>query len=399
MWIPQNEEEIRAVVTAGSLEEGPTFDAKKELPSKNQEIAKDVAAMANDGGVLIYGIDEDEHGRPTILSPIVLAGQAERITAIIQTSIAEPPKVSILTIQTADDPSRGFLIVAVPPSERAPHMVVVKGDNRYYGRTATGNAALSEGDVARLYERRRRWDIDRDALLEAEVNRSPLEPRSDFAYLYLIAQPVIQNEDLLNRAVREGQTPQGVLHALVEQVSSGTVFPQNYSPDFGTSGRWEQRVEGFLTRFGYPPNTDDPDAPASTLNLQVDFNGTAHLFCGRAAQQHGEALAFFHELVAGNTTRFLTLLGLLYNQARYIGMVDVGVALTGLKGSIMYTTDIITRARQTQYDRDQYRKTMRVSALALKDDPRATAKSLVSPLFNAMSQGRVDPFRISGQGS
>lgn len=399
MWIPQNEDEIRAVVTSGALEEGPTFDAKKELPSKNQEIAKDVAAMANDGGVIIYGIDEDEHGRPTILSPIGLAGQAERITSIIQTSIAEPPKVSISTIETVDDRSQGYLIVAVPPSERAPHMVVVKGDNRYYGRTATGNAALSEGDVARLYERRRRWEVDLDDLLEAEVARSPFERRDGFAYIHLIAQPVIQNEDLLNQAVREGQTPTGILHTLVEQVSSEDVFPRRYGPDFERPGQWEYRVEGFLARFDYPASTDDPWAPARTLNFQVDFNGAAHLFCGRAAEQHKEDFLLFPEIVAGNTLRFLALLGALYSQARYIGMVDIGIALTGLKGSIIDTTDYITRARRTPYDRDQYRKTRRVSALVLKDDPEDIAKSLLNPLFHAMSQGRVDPFRVSRQGS
>jgi len=44
--------------------------------------------------------------------------------------------------------------VIVPQSARAPHMVIVKGDNRYYGRDARGNRVLNEGDVARLYERR-----------------------------------------------------------------------------------------------------------------------------------------------------------------------------------------------------------------------------------------------------
>jgi hypothetical protein len=51
MWIPKTVEELVNAVQAGSLEESYVFDAKRELPShtKNAEIAKDVAAMGNDG--------------------------------------------------------------------------------------------------------------------------------------------------------------------------------------------------------------------------------------------------------------------------------------------------------------------------------------------------------------
>jgi hypothetical protein len=48
----------------------------------------------------------------------------------------------------------GYLVVIIPASPRAPHMVTLEGENRYYGRGATGNRILNQGDVARLYQRR-----------------------------------------------------------------------------------------------------------------------------------------------------------------------------------------------------------------------------------------------------
>jgi predicted HTH transcriptional regulator len=60
MWIPKDEEEIRNALLNHSIEEGPSFDVKREIPKSNAEIAKDISAMAIDGGVLIYGIGEDE---------------------------------------------------------------------------------------------------------------------------------------------------------------------------------------------------------------------------------------------------------------------------------------------------------------------------------------------------
>ncbi len=54
MWTPSSEDEIISVVAAGNLIETSIFDAKRELPSNSRELAKDVAAMANDGGVILY---------------------------------------------------------------------------------------------------------------------------------------------------------------------------------------------------------------------------------------------------------------------------------------------------------------------------------------------------------
>ena len=146
--------------------------------------------MANNGGVLLYGVAEDDHERPTIPNPIPLAGQPERINNIVQTSIAEPRKISVSTIPTLDDRSKGYIIVVVPPSERAPHMV----GHRYYGRTPKGHTPLNEGEVARLYERCQRWEVDRDKLLEQEIARAPFSRNWKFAYLHLVAQPVSRTE-------------------------------------------------------------------------------------------------------------------------------------------------------------------------------------------------------------
>jgi hypothetical protein len=59
---------------------------------------------------------------------------------------------------------------------------------------------LTEGEVARLYERRRRWEVDREALLKEAIDRTPLESREDFGYLHLVARPVVADEGTLDRA-------------------------------------------------------------------------------------------------------------------------------------------------------------------------------------------------------
>jgi len=175
VWIPRNEQEIVSAAANRSLEETVTFDAKREIPSKNFETAKDVSALANTAGrVLLYGIGEDQHGRPTVLNPLTLQGQRERIEQIIRTSVDEVPNFTLFSIETKSDSSRGYLVVLVPPSERAPHMVVVRGERRFYGRGETGNYVLSQAEIARLYERRRVAESDILPSLEKLNSISPL---------------------------------------------------------------------------------------------------------------------------------------------------------------------------------------------------------------------------------
>jgi schlafen family protein len=58
MRVPSSEDELLVAMKAGELAETATLDAKRALPKqgKSKDLAIDVAAMANDGGTLIYGV-------------------------------------------------------------------------------------------------------------------------------------------------------------------------------------------------------------------------------------------------------------------------------------------------------------------------------------------------------
>lgn len=394
MWLPKTEKEIVDAVTSGSLEESSIFDAKKELPSKNLEIAKDIASMANDGGTIIFGIDEDENKRLTILNPIPLSGQAERIDNIVRTSIAEPLQIQINSIPTSKDQTKGYLVIFIPPSERAPHMVVVKGDNRFYGRSATGNVPLLEGEVARLYARRDKTEIDRMRFLDNEIATCPLEPNQNFAYMYLFARPVFAKEGFFDAIFKGGKNFQTILNDLIAQVYSDKVYQHKYSPDFKPPVFWKQRVDGLFGQMGN--ESSNPERiPAQTLNLQIDFNGNCHLFCGRAGEKISEKQPFyiFTGIVAGLTIRFINLVAKLNELSAYIGMVDIGVGLTGLKGSVFFLSSGQIDFSRTPYDQDIYKKTGRFSNQIILENSLQTSEYLINPFVNAISQGQINPFK------
>jgi hypothetical protein len=394
MWIPATEHEILAAIEAGDLIETASFDAKEALPDKgkSKDLAVDVAAMSADGGTLLYGVGEDDNDRLTVPQPFELAGARERVDQIVRSTISEPPAIEVYTIPTDDDPSLGYLVVHVPASPRAPHMVIVGGkEYRYYGRGATGNVLLTEGEVARLYERWQRWEVDRGAALDEAIASAPIPPHEDFAYLHLVARPVVPNGDLFDKA-SNGQPGMQFLGGLISAASSAVAFPTRYSPDLSGSYSYEQHADGWVVNWGLGVEWEEREDPSRVLELEVGLDGSGRIFCGRAAHRHREQPLIFEPLMAGLTAKFLAVMGSLYDAGAYLGPVDVGVAVTGLKGSVSYVLDRDPWADPRPYIKDRYRRTERLLASQLVDDPRAAARKLVLPLLRAISRESYDPF-------
>jgi hypothetical protein len=387
VWIPTDAQEVSEAARAGRLTETPSFDAKADLPSenKNVELAKDVAAMATDGGVLLYGVAEDDNGQPTIPQPITLNGAAERVGQIVSTSIAEVPFIEVRPYPLSDDASRGFLAVIVPQSSRAPHMVVVKGDNRFYGRTANGNRILGEGDVARLYQRRQGWTVDRLKLLDEAIEHAPVKPIDGQAYVHAYARPVVLEPGMYVRAVeRLGGNAQ--MHQRLIQCAHATGLAGAYSRTLEQASVW-RRHNADLWRLSTRVESERSslDDITSLVDLNLYLDGYARLFCGRASDtgitRSPTTPLIIEVVIAGNVEAFFAVTALLYDAAGYYGAVDVGVAVTGIEGA---ESERATRGFESgpPYPSARFSRTDRIAAAQLKDAPEV-AQGLLHDLFDA----------------
>jgi hypothetical protein len=405
MWVPASAAEIEQAVTNRALDENAYFDAKREL-GKNKELAKDVAAMANNGGVFIYGVDEDECGRPTVLAPVALTGLRERVDSVIRTSIAEPPTIQVHERPLDDDLARGYLVVAVPASPRAPHMVVADKDYRYYQRLETMSVPMTEGEVARLYERRQRWEVDRARLLRETVERDHRiwPPDRERADLHIIVRPVAASGPSLLEQASGDQRPQDFLLGLLGQAQTRAAFRVGaYQPDLSSQGGWTQRDGGWRAGsylVGMPGQPRE-----MVVDLTITDEGRAYLFCGDAAahmQPGDQYLTINDDLIAGLTARTLLIVGKLYEAAPYLGLVDVGIAVTGITGYMLYSSyasyaNSYPQVRRPLARTEDYERTERVLAHELATDPRRIARSLALPFLNQVSGGVYDPFQEQGR--
>jgi hypothetical protein len=389
MWVPSTAQEVEDAVNTGNVEESPSIDAKVELPTskKNIEIAKDVAAMATDGGVLIYGVGEDENDAVSVLRPIELRGVPERISQVVSTSIAEVPFIDIKTLP-CEDPIRGYVVVVVPQSARAPHMVTVNGDHRYYGREAKANRILNEGDVARLYERRQRWAVDREQVLREVIASPPVPGRPEQAYVYAFTRPAALDPGIFEQA--QATMTDGVVQTLLPVVRS-TVLRGKYGPSL-ESAPYFDRHGGDMWRWATSPREEIARADFDPGNLStIDFNldGRAQMFCGRATDSMMNAPEhrfIIEAVIAGNVEAFFAVMATVYDAAGYRGAVDVGLAIVGLKGAQS------ERARRGfprpvphTYPVDAYTRTARIAAAELRDAP-ALGQRLLRHFFEASTE-------------
>lgn len=149
-WIPTSFQQARDDIDNRPPSESHYLEFKREL-MRTESIRKSVASLANDGGTVIYGIDEDKNTRvATKINPVRLDGATERIQQIALT--LDPVLVIEEPLALADpaSPEYGIIVVNVPASPMAPH----QNDGKYYMRAGTVTETMPDAQVERLIKQR-----------------------------------------------------------------------------------------------------------------------------------------------------------------------------------------------------------------------------------------------------
>lgn len=138
-------EKVVSAADGGLLAENQWCELKEQLgPSKaavNLELARDLASLSVHGGVLIFGVRDKTYD----VVGCATEGMQDRISQVAATRIS-PPLVPLISDPIEGPEGKNLLVVSVPPSPLAPHMV----DEKYYGRSADGKRVLSDPEVRTL---------------------------------------------------------------------------------------------------------------------------------------------------------------------------------------------------------------------------------------------------------
>jgi predicted HTH transcriptional regulator len=150
MWSPRTWSELEELL--GIAEETPSLEFKRQIAKDTAEVAKDIAAMTVNGGVIVYGMDEDKRAQLAMKIVVMpLRGVEERLHSIAGMKIAPVPAFDVTLIRENPEDSEGAVVLTVAPSTLAPHCV----EGRFPCREGTITRYLTEPEIARFYELRR----------------------------------------------------------------------------------------------------------------------------------------------------------------------------------------------------------------------------------------------------
>ncbi len=124
--------------------------ALSKSDNSKKEIAKDVSAFANsEGGIIIYGIDEENHKAKSISYIDGNEYTKEWLEHVINSNIQRRlSDLRIIPLREQGDIEKTIYLVKIPKSKMAPHM---SKDKRYYKRFNFESVMMEEYEVRALF--------------------------------------------------------------------------------------------------------------------------------------------------------------------------------------------------------------------------------------------------------
>lgn len=403
-WTPSTWSDIVEAAAGGLLDESHWVDLKQELPTgkrtHNTELAQDLASLAVDGGLLVIGI-EDHDSRAGKVRGVELARLADRVDQVARDKVRPSLVVRSHEIPDPDRPGWGCLLVHVPPSAEAPHMV----DYVYYGRGDRANVRLGDEQVRAVIEGRRRSRTDVTAELRRMADDDPIAAdERQLGHLYLLAQPETAAEEaLVGFLARDDAVPviQDLLESVVRERGSGAT---GFAPDLHLLFNRVPRAEGLaLTSYSAE---EGPRREQSLLELVIREDGGVRLTCGRGTDvssgtgfppPNGPLMFVIAMLVLGLAHSVAALAGRLADEhAAYQGQWRLGIRMDRLRGVV--PLDLLQghplHRPGNPYTRDDYERVTSASTEELVNAPHTVAERLVAPLLRGLGIApRYLPYR------
>jgi hypothetical protein len=398
MWLPETEADLETAARAGTLDENTTrLEFKQQIDSTEagrRRIAEELASLAVDGGVLIVGVVDTKHrATPTnptdALHPVPLAGEPERIEQIAATRPDPPLFVRTRPVPSSADPSKGYLVVEVPLSPVGPHQV----DGRYWGRGDTAKRVLTDAEVIRLHERRRRLDEDASRPLAHYMDRDPVPSHHiQHAHLFIVAEPRAGRPDMLLDVADDRAWQQWVLNLTHARQNNEPRFGAMFAPDFDYATNVERRPDGWAaTSYGLSGRqVGEVVDEAALLEVEVTTHGGVRVYCGRASDSNKEGAqdVIFEQLIAGLAYRAICLAADIATRTSYYGEWALGFGANRLLGAKSWLLTEDFRSSGIPYPEQEHRRLVRASSAELQERPKAVVERLVGRLVRMLGTER-----------
>lgn len=382
--IPEDEAELQALLDAGRLRERNAVDLKRQVGTTDaakKELARDLASLALDGGLLVVGVDE---GPPGSLAAQPIADVKERIGHVARDRVQPALRTDVREFLAAGSTDRGYVVVIVPASPDAPHYA----EGSYWGRSSAGKVVLRHEEIERRRALRASVPSAAAELLQFEVDRDPTPPTlRTQAHVFVIAEPVLAPQNMLDAKL--GPAWERWIHGTLVNRMRGI---GEWSPDIGSAWLLTAVPEGYSLRSGDEEHkNEDAFREESIIEMRLTLDGGVRIFTGRgSANARGQRFAV-EAVIQGLTARAIQAAAVVAQKCDFRGDWDVGLAVTNLRGVLtsLALTDPRFGHGARPYPADEHREIRRVAASELAD-PLAIARQLTDGLDRVLNGRRFD---------
>lgn len=429
--VPLSYVELRDAIANGVFPaERHWIDFKRELyqsppangaPSKpkdkkdvHRELARDLASLAVRGGFLVFGVAEDKtKGAFTVQDMPLPAGLDVTIDQVARDQIDPPLLVAPTLLHDPQHAGRGLLVVEVPDSPYAPHMV----DGAYYGRSETGKVKLSDAQVERMILGRGRVESLLEAEMKATAAADPESP-ADHVRFYLTAVALQAPAGFLLDITRDSNARQAYLSNPILESLAARDEDRPADLDPGLTG-WREHERSAAHRgawfYSFPLTPPESRLGKCRRMLGLGDDGVVRFLSLTAGTQRNGVNPWDAELrgyglpsigfdagrhmvydnqVLWATLEFLRLLAALSEARGYRGVWMLGAQLTHVKGACAAST-----RGASMPDLDDLTAVQRAVTYQLARDPRLLVAELLRPLLREFGvERKLDRF-TAGSGN
>jgi hypothetical protein len=389
----------------GDAPRGPT---KGEREHAHEELARDAASMAIRGGYLIYGVHEVKpEFRFEPLGMALQPGIRETVVQVVSSRTSPPLEVVTYALSAPDRTGHGFLVVEVPESPEAPHMVA----GVFHGRSDIGRTTLDEPEVERLILQRHQIDDQLAEQMALTADHDPgVEHRGDAPRAYLTAIPTRGYRDMFRRFT-DLQSSRQTVWPLLQKVATLVPNLVGEELEFHDYVRRGQRIEGIWHRTWDQTRAAtgaairalgiSDDGPIRLQRFQAGYalpdDDLARIVVdptGPSAQRADTITGAITETdLLHHIQAVLQLVAVMADEVNYTGSWSIGLDVYGLKG---FTSEVNLSRRTLQVafrvqilDQDHYRQTTRVTTRELQSGPFPVADALIRPLLRGLDRENI----------